>query len=189
MESDAELAVRIAAGDESAAADLVSRYESLVRRIVQRLLDDPRDVEEVCQDALVRAIRHIAAWRGAARLATWIARIAHRAALQRLRRRRVPLAPTVTSMVDAHAQTPAEAVADAQPRADTVMETRARAERVRSAVRALPPLHRSAVTLYYLEEMSVGEVAAAMDVPIGTVKSYLFRARQQLRHLLENDLA
>lgn len=187
MESEAELAARVVAGDDGAAAELVRRYHPLVQRTVFHLLDDGRDREEVCQDALVRAIRHLRAWRGDARLGTWIARIAHRAALQRLRRRRVPLLEDLAPHADQNAATHTDRIVDTQPDAHTVLELRSRDERVRAAVRALPPLHRSAVSLYYLEEMSVAEVATAMDVPIGTVKSYLYRARQQLRALLANE--
>ncbi len=187
MESDEELAARVTAGDDGAAAELVHRYELLVQRTVFHLLDDGRDREEVCQDALVRAIRHIGAWRGEARLATWIARIAHRAALQRLRRRRIPLLEDLTPYEGDNTETLTNRIADVSPDALTALGVRLRDERVRAAVHSLPPLHRSAVTLFYLEEMSVAEVATAMDVPIGTVKSYLFRARQRLRHLLGSD--
>lgn len=176
--SEAELVERVIAGRRGAVADLIERYGNLVRRIAHRMVDDPRDREEVLQDTLVQAVRALPRFRGESRLSTWIGRIAYRECLQHLRRRRAPLDREDPLVEVDRLHSSASPPTDQFERQE--LETR-----VNRLVERLPPAQRVAVTLFYLEEMSVAEAARVMAVPENTVKSHLRRARIRLRELVE----
>ncbi|MFW6084810.1 MAG: RNA polymerase sigma factor [Gemmatimonadota bacterium] len=177
---EAELVERVVAGRRGAVADLIGAYGNLVRRIVHRMVDDPRDREEVLQDTFVQTVRAMPRFRGEARLSTWIGRIAYRQCAQYLRRRKIPLEreePRVDS----------DSLRDPVVPPIEWLEQRQLEERVQRLVKRLSPAQRAAVTLFYLEEMSIAETARIMAVPDNTVKSHLHRARTRLRELLEKE--
>lgn len=178
--SEAELVERVVAGRRGAVADLIEEYGRLVRRIAHRMVDDPRDREEVLQDTFVQAVRAMPRFRGEARLSTWIGRIAYRGCLQHLRRRGAPLDREDPLVEVDRLHSPAAPPIDQLERRE--LETR-----VHRLVERLPPAQRVAVTLFYLEEMSVTEAARVMSVPENTVKSHLRRARTRLRDLVEEE--
>lgn len=170
---------RVRGGDRAAFVALVREHQRLVERVVARLLDDPRDREEACQDVFLRVHRGIGGFRGDAPLAAWIARIAHHTAVNRMKRRRAdrPVRDSddaVSSLLTSDPDPLAEAAAG---------EVRALVHR---ELAELPATERTMLTLYHLQEMPVREIALALEMPEGTVKSHLFRARRRLkRRLLE----
>ena len=180
--NDREMVARVLAGDRDAFRDLVRTYQRLVSHVVFRIVRDPRDREEVCQDVFVRVYQKLDQFAHESALGTWIARIAYRLSLNHLERRRIPLyddlRPDETggTSVDQLPGTRASAL-------DEVEGAELRAF-VRARVDGLPVQYRTVVTLYHLEEMAVGEIAAVMDLPEGTVKSHLFRARRMLKEML-----
>lgn len=183
MEAERELVRRVVAGERDAFRELVMQYERLVARIVFRTIRDPRDREELCQDVFVRVHQKLSGFRFESKLATWIARIAYRTCLNHLERKQLSIQADrdageadVGSRVD---QLPIDA-----PLLDDAVATAAMRDYVREQVDALPIPFRTAVTLFYLEGMSVGEVGEVMELPVGTVKSHLFRARRVLRDRL-----
>lgn len=182
MENDQRLIERVLAGERAAFRELIASYERLVQHVVFRLVLDRRDAEEVCQDVFLRVYRGLANFRGEAKLSTWIARIAHRSALKHLEKRRLPRAPEFTS--DDHSTVE---IATPATQLDDVVRAELRAF-TRARVAVLPPEYRAAVTLYHLEGMSVAEVAEVMQLPSGTVKSHLFRARKLLKAMVEERL-
>ncbi|HEX2204396.1 MAG TPA: sigma-70 family RNA polymerase sigma factor [Longimicrobium sp.] len=184
MEPDREIVRRVLAGERDAFRDVVRAYQRLVAHVVGRLVRDPGDREEVCQDVFVRVHRKLDTFHFESKLSTWIARIAYRLSLNHLEKKRLPLADDLGPEDEEGMPPAAERIAspDLSP-ADEVAAAQMRAF-VRAQVDALPPLQRAAVTLYHLEEMSVGEVAEVMGVPENTVKSHLFRARKTLKERL-----
>jgi RNA polymerase sigma-70 factor (ECF subfamily) len=179
METDEELVARVLAGDRNAFRHLIARYERLVAHVVSRLVRDDADREEVCQDVFLRVYRGVGHFRFGSKLSTWIARIAHRASLNHLEKKRLPLCEDLPDAEQARLQ-PTSAAPD--PLEDAVAEEARRF--VRQAVHALPAAYRTVVTLHYLEEMTVSEVGDVMNLPAGTVKSHLFRARRLLKDAL-----
>lgn len=177
---EAKLVERVVADRRGAVADLLEAYGNLVRRVVHRMVDDPRDREEVLQDTFVQTVRALPRFRGEARLSTWIGRIAYRECLQYLRRRKIPLEG------DDGAPGP-EAAHDPATRPIERLERRELEARVHRLVGRLSAAQRAAVTFFYLEEMSIAETARVMGVPENTVKSHLHRARTRLRALLEKE--
>lgn len=178
MDSDGELTRRVLEGEEGAVTELVRTYQNLVRRIVFRIVRDPRDREEVCQDSFLKALRSLRSFRREARLGTWIGRIAYREAIQYLRRcQHTPenaLGATDDLLSDA-------------PSSHAALERRELQDLVARAIDRLTPAQKTAITLFHLEEMSLAEIASVIGAPVNTVKSHLLRARQILRELLKEE--
>lgn len=184
MEEDRRLVDGARAGDRRAVRDLVERYQGLVSRVVFRIVRDSGEREEVCQDSFVRVFRGLDSFRFESKLSTWIARIAYRTALNHLEKRRLLLYDDLAGpATDAHESTPS-AVERLPAETASALEA-AEASEVRAFLRTqiekLPAAYRAVVTLFHLEEMSIAEVSAATEMPEGTVKNYLFRARRILK--------
>lgn len=175
---DAEL-VRLARdGDLDAFAEIVRRHERRLRAAVQRILDDPRDVEEAVQDSFVLAWRNLHAYRGRSALFTWLYRIGVNAALGRARRKR---ATTVElSAVEHRAADPAVAP-DPAEHAEAAEIRR----RVLEALARLPFEQREAVVLRDVLGLSNLEVADALGIGLAAAKSRIHRGRLGLCALLE----
>jgi len=176
---ESELVSRCQAGDASAYGVLVARYRNRAYGLALRLTRSSPDAEEVAQDAFVAAWRAIGAFRGDAAFGTWLFRIVYRKALDRAaslrtRDRREVLvddpARVETLGEDAEARPPWR-----DPDAGSV------AARMESLVATLPETARAVVTLFYYEDSSVRDIAATLDLPEGTVKTHLHRARAALR--------
>jgi RNA polymerase sigma factor (sigma-70 family) len=179
MQSDEEVVERVLAGDRNAFGLLVARYQRLVAHVVARLVRDDADREEVCQEVFLRVFRGVGDFKFGSKLSTWIARIAHRAALNHLEKKRLPLYEDMPEAEQARLQP----TSSAPNPFEQVLAGEAR-EFVRHAIHELPARYRTVVTLHYLHEMTVEEVGAVVDLPAGTVKSHLFRARRLLKDAL-----
>jgi len=168
---DEEYVGRARAGDAEAFRVLVERYRDRVYGLALRIVRSAADAEEVAQDAFVRAWLALPRFRGEASFSTWIYRIAARRAFDRaltlkLRRGR-------EAGIEA-GDGAAAAPGDEAPRT-------ALARQLEQLVAVLPPAQRAAVTLYYLQDRSVEQVAEALGMPQNTVKTHLSRARAALR--------
>lgn len=169
---DELLAVRCQMGEPGAFNDLIDRWSGPLWSFVRRLVDNDDQAREAIQDLWLRVIRGIPHLRDGSKLRPWLFGIARRALMDRLREQ-YARAPAVDTDVD---DLPAE-----QPLygADELAA-------LAVAMGRLPILEREAVTLFYLQELSLGEIAETLMVPVGTVKSRLFRGRRLLRqHLTE----
>ncbi len=189
MDPDVALAARLAEDVDGSFAAAVSAHQDRLYTIALRLLGESRDAEEVAQDTLVRAYRAIAGYdreriRGL-RLRPWLAAIAVNLARNRRRRadeRRPPV--RLESIVDSGAE-----LAGLDPRG-APHERAARRETIQALAAALlrlPPGQRAAVVLRHVDGLSVGEVAAALDRPEGTVKANVSRGLARLRRNLADD--
>lgn len=186
---DQALVERVQKGDKAAFELLVAKYHRKIIRLVSRLIRDAAEVEDVTQDAFIKAYRALPQFRGESAFYTWLYRIAVNTAKNHLatRGRR---APTST---DADAEE-AETFAEAEQLRDintpeSVLMSKQIAQTVNSAMESLPEELRTAITLREIEGLSYEEIAEAMACPIGTVRSRIFRAREaiasRLRPLLD----
>jgi RNA polymerase sigma factor (sigma-70 family) len=169
---DALLVERAKRGDQDSFRALVETHGRAVYALALRIVQSPPDAEEVAQDTFLRAWRALPEFRGESSFSTWIYRIASRRALSRAEavRRRLKSEMSLDAC-------DAEGIPDpAGPR--TTSLTRLRLERL---IAALPELQRAAITLFYLQDRSIHEVATALDLPVGTVKTHLHRSRIALR--------
>ena len=165
------LLARLHRRDEGAFRELVTRYEGLVRSYAAGILGNRQEAEDAAQECFLRAYRRIGAFRGEAPLQTWLLRICRNHCLDRLRAR-----PSV-QLVELHADL-AEGAGDTTVAGAALRVDR---ERLVSALGALPDALQQAIVLRELRGLSYEEVATALDVPIGTVRSRLSAARAQMR--------
>lgn len=173
-----ELLARCRAGETAAFAVLVDRYRDRAYGLAFRLIRSAPDAEEVAQDAFVSAWRSLGAFRGDATFSTWLYRIVWRKALDRVELLRNRGRREVA--VDDPARVEAEAAGNA-PMADEGGASARDVNKLERLLGTLSELSRAVVTLYYYEDRSVSDVAAALGIPEGTVKTHLFRSRAALR--------
>ena len=178
--SDRDLMGRLAAGDRDALAPLMERHYRRLYRIALAYLRRPDDALDVVQETFVKAYVHAARWDGAAEVAPWLTRIAVNQAIDVYRRGRRRLGRE-EPLDDAAPQ--ALAVGDASPERRVL--GRELGERVDSALRILPERQRAIFVLRHYEELSLQEIAQALDMSLGTVKSALHRAVARLRERLQ----
>lgn len=177
--TDLELVKRVQEGERAAFDLLVSRYQFKVQKLIGRLVGNPADVQDVAQEAFIKAYRALPNFRGDSQFYTWLYRIAVNAAKNHLvsRGRRPPGADVDITDGDVHEA--GEKLADfATPEAFASTD-QLRAE-LHRALSALPEDLRTALTLCEMEGLSYEEIAQVVDCPIGTVRSRIFRARQAL---------
>jgi RNA polymerase sigma-70 factor (ECF subfamily) len=172
---DAELIARHLAGDQGAFDEIVVRYERRVWAICLRMCGDVEDARDASQDAFITTLRSLGTFRGEAQLSTWLHRVAVNASLDVIRRR--------ARRRTEHLDDTIERASDA-PGPDEEAERAHRAAEVRRALARLAPDHRAVVVLHDLQGLPYPEVAEVLDVPVGTVKSRLHRARLELARLL-----
>lgn len=166
--ADAELLARHARGDRDAFIELLHRHQDRLWRVALRTLGNADDAADALQDALLAAHRSAASYRGDAAVTTWLHRIVVNACLDLVRRRSArPTAP-----LD-------DGTATDRPAADDVATWETRQE-VMAALRTLPIEQAAAVVLVDVEGFPVAEVAAMLEIPVGTVKSRCARARARL---------
>ena len=181
---DAALAAAASRGDRQAFGRLVDLHKRSVHGLCLRLLRDPEDARDGAQEAFARAYAALATFDPAQPFAPWVLRIARNHCLDVLRRRG-PEARPVSLDADAGDDGPARELADPDaPRADEALERRQLAGSLAQAIADLPENYREVIHLFHVEHMSYKEIAATMEVPIGTVMTWLHRARGRLRAAL-----
>jgi len=188
-EIDQALVERVQKGDKAAFELLVAKYHRKIIRLVSRLVRDAAEVEDVTQEAFIKAYRALPQFRGESAFYTWLYRIAVNTAKNHLatQGRR---APTSTEANAEEAETFAEAdqLRDINT-PESLLMSKQIAQTVNAAMEALPDELRTAITLREIEGLSYEEIAEAMGCPIGSVRSRIFRAREanasRLRPLLD----
>ena len=187
-EVDQQLVVRAQQGDKRAYELLVLKYQRKLARLLSRLVRDPAEVEDVTQEAFIKAYRALPSFRGESAFYTWLYRIGINTAknyLVAMGRR----APTSTGFDNEEAENFEDAD---QPRDANTPEDELHGKEIAAVVNhamdALPEDLRTAITLREIEGLSYEEIASVMNCPIGTVRSRIFRAREaiatELRPLL-----
>ncbi|MDX1550489.1 MAG: sigma-70 family RNA polymerase sigma factor [Lysobacter spongiicola] len=178
-DSDRSVVAGVLARTPGAFEALVQRHQRLVWHLVHRMVQHPEHTRELSQEVFLRVHQRLHQFRFESTLATWIGRIAFSVAKRHLERRQLPLVEPVEGEAS-----PLERVADAFD-LEAAMGDAQLLHRMGEAIQALPPLWRTIVTLYHLDELGIGEVSEITGLPAGTVKSHLFRARRRLRDQLE----
>jgi RNA polymerase sigma-70 factor, ECF subfamily len=184
----AELALVDAAarGDREARRALFERYREVAYRVALRITRREADALDVVQDAFIRAFERLADFQRESGFQTWLLRIVSNRALDLLRARRVRLAVSIEGGGDDDAPGPSLAGAPAAP--ERGLEQQELAARLHRALDELPPEQRAVFALFATGELTYGQIAEAVGIPIGTVMSRLYHARRRLHELLP-DLA
>jgi RNA polymerase sigma-70 factor (ECF subfamily) len=183
-EIDQLLVERAQQGDKHAFELLVAKYQRKLARLLSRLIRDPAEIEDVSQEAFIKAYRALPSFRGDSAFYTWLYRIGINTAKNFLvsQGRR---APTTTDFNAEEAETfeDADQLRDINTPENELMSKQIAAT-VNKAVEALPEELRTALTLREIEGMSYEDIATLMDCPIGTVRSRIFRAREAVAERL-----
>ena len=183
---DPELLRRCLAGDENAYRELVERYRRRVYSVALRMVRQVQDAEDLTQETFIRMFRALDRYDPSRPFGAWIFTIASRLCIDHLRRHRVrPI-----SLFRREADTGEERVIETEERGPGPEELASRAEeerRTRKLVDSLPPHYRIVVILRHQQDLSYQEIAAALRLPLGTVKARIHRARALLKHRLESE--
>jgi RNA polymerase sigma-70 factor (ECF subfamily) len=178
-QDDTQLVKASQQGDQDAFALLVRRHQRRVFNQSLRMLQDYDDASEVTQEAFLAAWQGLPSFRGEARFATWLYRIAYHCCLRQVEQRRRER--------DLQAVIQAEQLLEGMHRekqVEDILELRDRQAVVREQMEQLPTKYRSVLVLRHLQEMTYEEMADILSIPIGTIKTHLFRARNLLKERL-----
>jgi len=173
-----QLVERCRSGDERAFQELVDTYKGLVFALIARTVQDPSRAEDLAQDVFLRIHRGLPYFRGEARLSTWIYRIVVNVCLHD------PTRPPAVSLNDEGGARLRGSGAGTD-RQFSDLELR---DRIEKAIARLPANYRLLVAAHYLDDVRYEDLAEALQLPLGTVKTQLHRAKRQLRRLLETEL-
>lgn len=187
--SDQEVIEHARRGRQSAFRALIGRYERPVFSLIYRLVRDRERAEDLAQDTFIKVLNHLDRYDPSYKFSSWIFKIAHNTALDHLRRKQ----PEVLSIHGSpHARTADEVEATAlTPVSDDETPEEFTASRelgteIERAIGTLRPEYRTAIILCHVEGRPYDEIAQIMDVPLGTVKTFIHRARNELRKQLEH---
>jgi RNA polymerase sigma-70 factor (ECF subfamily) len=184
LDADRLLVAAILSRQPGAFEQLVREYQGLCWRVVDRMVRHPEDTRELCQEAFLRIHQTLHQYRGESALKSWVAQVAYSIAKRHLERRRIPL---VENTVSDDGTALIDRVGDGIDLEALTSEQDINAH-LHAAIDALPPLQRTLLTLYHLEEISIAEIAILTELAEGTIKSHLFRSRKRLRELLESRI-
>ena len=184
---DADVVSLAQQGRESAFRELVRRYERPVFSLVFRMVRDRETAEELAQETFIKVLNNVDRYQPQFKFSSWLFKIANNIAIDHLRKRQIV---TISMDGSPHAATAAEAeatsfdVAIRQESALEEMEARELGSEIEKAIAKLRPEYRSCIMLRHVEGRSYEEIAATLDLPLGTVTTYIHRARIQLRDAL-----
>lgn len=186
---DRELASLAAGGRERAFRELLTRYERPVFSLIYRMVRDRTLAEDLAQEAFIRAFNAIGSYNTSYKFSNWIFKIANNHTIDHLRKRKLdtisihgsPHATTEDEMSRSRLVIEAE---DENPH--DLLEHRELGSQIEAAIGELRPEYRTVILLRHVEGHAYEEIAEIMDLPLGTVKTYLHRARNELKKLLED---
>jgi RNA polymerase sigma-70 factor, ECF subfamily len=186
---DADVVVLAQQGREPAFRELIRRYERPVFSLIYRMVRDSTVSEDLAQDTFIKVLNHLDKYRPEFKFSSWLFKIANNVAIDHLRKRQLD---TVSMDGSPHAATAAEAESSSFQLADQAespldeLASRELGAIIEQAIGSLRPEYRNCIMLRHVEGRSYEEIAATLDLPLGTVKTYIHRARQQLREALEH---
>jgi RNA polymerase sigma factor (sigma-70 family) len=179
MVETSSLIRKILAGDREAFKTIVEEYKRLVCHIVFRMVFNPEDREDLCQVVFIKVYQNLSSFKLESKLSSWIARIAYNSCIDHLKKRKAlsldELSPIGSYQAD---------LANEETSPDEYAEKGDLSTRLKIEMEKMPVHFRTILTLYHLEGMSYMEISEIMQLPGGTVKSYLFRARRFLKNRL-----
>jgi RNA polymerase sigma-70 factor (ECF subfamily) len=180
--SDIELIEQTLAGNQAAYADLVKRHQRFVFTLALRFSKNREDAEEIAQDCFIKAYRSLSSFQRQSKFSTWLYSIVYTTAMTFLRKKRVD----TDSIDDENTYLQLESHSSAFD--GNIAENKSRSYYLNQAIAQLLPDDAAIITMFYMGEQSLEEIAQAMDMAANTVKVKLFRARLRLKEKLERNL-
>lgn len=185
MNEDQLLVKAVLTGARGAFEQLMAHHKKLVWHLVYRMVQHPEDARELSQEVFLRVYERLNQYRSESSLATWIGRIAYTITLRHLEKKQLPM--QVIPEDEGGDTSEVSQVSDGFDLEAAWADAELMAH-VAAAIDCLPAIQRTLVTLYHLEELGVDEIAQITGLPNGTVKNYLFRARQKLKTHLQSRM-
>ena len=186
---DADVVALAQQGREDAFREIIRRYERPVFSLVYRMVRDREVAEDLAQDAFIRVLNHLDKYRSEFKLSSWLFKIANNVAIDHLRKRQLN---TISMHGSPNAGTASEIEATSidiesgDENALDEIEAKELGGEIERAIAKLRPEYRSCIMLRHVEGRSYEEIATTLDLPLGTVKTYIHRARHELREALEH---
>jgi RNA polymerase sigma factor (sigma-70 family) len=177
--NDQDLVQQVLNGNTGSFELLIKRYQKLVSHMVGRVISRQEDHEEICQDVFMRVFDKLKEFKFESKLSTWIATIAYRLSINFINKKQLKIADPELAEISFNKNY----IDKLSP--DLKLEMRDSAAYIQEMVMLLPVQYRVVLTLFHLEEMSYPEIEEVTGMPIGTIKSYLFRARKLLKEKVE----
>lgn len=182
---DKELVNSVLRGEPQAFATIIKNTEGLVAQIVFKLITNAEDRKDIAQDIYLKAYKSLSGFKYQSKLSTWIGKIAYNTCFNFLDKKQLVLldntVPENEKQESALEFMTNKFLGVSNITTETTLIRTERLEIVQSAIEILPPLFKTLITLYHYEELSYDEIAEITSLPVGTVKSYLFRARKSLK--------
>jgi RNA polymerase sigma-70 factor (ECF subfamily) len=186
--TDQVLVERVLSGDHNAFGIIVKKTESLVAKIVFDTIPNEGDRKDIAQDIYLKAFQKLSGFKFQSKLSTWIAQIGYNTCIDYLRKKKLVLIETSVENDNSSENELLDILNSSNnvvgDIADRVVVEKDLTKIVKAGIDKLPAIYKTLITLYHTEELSYEEISTITDLPAGTVKSYLFRARRQLK----NDL-
>lgn len=172
-QQDRILIGKVLGGDADAFGTVIKNTEGLVAQIVYKMIGNKEDRRDIAQDVYLKTYKNLSSFRSEAKLSTWIARIAYNACLNYLEKKKLLLVDNIdfTEKLAGNNTT-----FELDQKESSVI--------VSAAIEKLPPILKTLITLYHNEDLSYAEIQQITNLPEGTIKSYLFRARKALKENL-----
>lgn len=167
--TDQYLVEKVLRGDRDAFGVVIRNTESLVAQIVFKMISNTEDRKDLAQDIYLKAFRNLAGFKFQSKLSTWIAQIAYNTCLNFLEKKKLPFIDATDEENYFHTETEKSI---SQKELSRILE---------SGIERLSPVFKTLITLFHKEELSYAEISAITQLPEGTVKSYLSRARKSLK--------
>ena len=183
-QEDRILVERVLGGNHRAFGVIVRNTQGLVAHIVFKMIPDPHDRNDIAQDIYLKVFQKLGSFRFQAKLSTWIAQIAYHTCLNYLQKKKSewPVL-NILPMADQADEPSTEQYPDPDNLEDQLLEAE-QMHIIRAEIETLPPQYKLLITLFHQQELSYHEIGEIVDLPEGTIKSYLFRARKMLKDRL-----
>ena len=182
---DKELVNRVLRGETHVFATIIKNTEGLVAQIVFKLITNSEDRKDIAQDIYLKAYKSLSGFKYHSKLSTWIGKIAYNTCFNFLDKKQLILLDSTFPENEKHESAleffTNKFIGLSNNNSETNLIRTDRLEIVQSAIEKLPPLFKTLIMLYHYEELSYDEIAEITSLPVGTIKSYLFRARKSLK--------
>jgi len=170
---------RVLSGERGAFERFIRKHERLVSHIVFRMIKSDDDRQDICQEVFLSLYRNLSGFRHESKISTWVGRVAHNKCLHFIEKKRLPLYDDICGEDDSIEGVAGEVASPEEQALGADAGSHLRAE-----IDRLPVMYGTILALYHLEDMSYKEIGDIMNLPEGTVKSYLFRGRKMLKERL-----
>ncbi len=181
--NDVEIIEKVKEGNPEEFEKIITKYSKMVYSIAYRLLRDAEEARDLSQDVFLRAFRFINKYNPEFKMSTWLVRIAYNLYKDRFKTKKVHIVNQISFGDDDSNKSYEEQFIDGSPRPDEKIENAVKSEYIISVINKLPVNYKMVITLYFWGDHSYEEIAEIMEIPVGTVKSRLKRAKN---YLLEN---